>query len=66
MSVVAVAVLLGVIVLLLLRSRQLGAAPAVVCVLFGLVLGATPAGPAVNRFLTEIGTWLWGLLQSSG
>jgi hypothetical protein len=64
MSVVTVAVLLGIIVLLLLRSRQVRAEIAVVCVLFGLVLGATPAGPAVSQFLEFVGNWIWNLLQS--
>ncbi|WP_258725182.1 hypothetical protein [Cellulomonas sp. NS3] len=64
MSVVTVAVLLGIIVVLLMRSRQVRAEIAVVCILFGLVLGATPAGPAVRQFLEFIGEWIWTLLQT--
>ncbi len=30
-----------------------------VCVLFGLVLGATPVGDSVNHALTLFGAWLW-------
>lgn len=59
MSVVAVAVVLGALVLLLLRSNQLRLGSALVAVVFGLVLGSTPAGPAVNQTLAESGTWLW-------
>ena len=59
MSVAAVAVVLTALVILLLRTRQLRIGSCVVCVLLGLVLGATPAGPAVNEALTAAGTWLW-------
>lgn len=59
MSVAAVALVLAALVILLLRTRQLRIGSCVVCVLLGLVLGATPAGPAVNEALTAAGTWLW-------
>ncbi len=59
MSVVGTAVLLGVVVVMLLRLRVLRLSAALVCVLFGLVLGATPAGDLVNRVLTALGTGLW-------
>ena len=60
MSVVAVAVVLALLVVLLLRTRQLRIGSCLVCILLGLVIGATPAGPAVNEGLTAAGTWLWG------
>ena len=59
MSVAAAAVILALLVVLLLRTRQLRIGSCVVCVLLGLVLGATPAGPAVNEGLTAAGMWLW-------
>jgi hypothetical protein len=59
MSVAAVAIVLAALVVLLLRTKQLKAGGCVVCVLLGLVIGATPAGPAVNEGLTAAGTWLW-------
>ncbi|SOD73282.1 hypothetical protein SAMN05892883_2573 [Jatrophihabitans sp. GAS493] len=61
MSVVAVALILGVFVVFLVRVRQVKAGGAVVCVVFGLVLGATPAGPNVNQFLDQAGSsaWAW-------
>lgn len=64
MSVVAVAVVLGLLLVLLLRTRQVRAGSAAVCVLFGLVLGATPAGPVVDEALTSAGTWAWAQVQS--
>ncbi|NMR20472.1 hypothetical protein [Cellulomonas fimi] len=64
MSVVAVAVILGVLVVMATRAGQVRAGAAVLCILFGLVLGATPAGPAVNEFLTSIGQGIWETLQA--
>lgn len=64
MSVVAVAVVLGCLLLLLLRTNQLRLGAALVAVVFGLVLGSTPAGPVVDRALTESGSWLWGQVSS--
>ena len=59
MSVVAAAVVLFALVLLLVRWRQAKPSAAVVCVLAGLVLGATPAGPAVNAGVSAAGSWVW-------
>jgi hypothetical protein len=64
MSVVAVAVVLGGLLLLLLRTHQLRLGSALVAVIFGLVLGSTPAGPAVNQGLSASGSWLWGQVRS--
>ena len=59
MSVVAVAVVIAAVVILLLRTNQLKVGSALVCVLLGLVLGATPAGPAINDAVNGAGAWLW-------
>jgi hypothetical protein len=64
MSVVATAIVLGLVVVALIRTRWVRFSGAVVCVVFGLVLGATPAGPAVNGVLTDVGAWLFAQLQS--
>jgi hypothetical protein len=64
MSLVGACVLLGAVVLLLLRTHQLRLGAALVCVIFGLVLGSTPAGPAVNRGLTEFGSWAWAQVSA--
>jgi hypothetical protein len=58
-SVVAVAVLLSALVLLLVRTKQLKAGSGLVCVILGLVLGSTAAGPAVNQALSSGGSWVW-------
>ena len=59
MSVVAVAMVLGALVVLLLRTARLGLGSALVCILFGLVVAVTPAGPTVNGALDSSGAWLW-------
>ena len=64
MSVVGACVLLGAVVVLLLRTHQVRAGAAVACVVFGLVLGSTPAGPAVNRNLTSFGSWAWARVSA--
>jgi hypothetical protein len=64
MSVVAVAVFLGVLVVFLVRVKQAKIGAALVAVVFGLVLGSTPAGPHVNHSLTQAGDTAWGWVQS--
>jgi hypothetical protein len=59
MSVVAVAVVIAALVILLLRTGQVRIGSALVCILLGLVLGATPAGPAINETVNGAGEWLW-------
>ena len=64
MSVVGTAVVLGVLVVVLLRMKIARPGAVVVCVLFGLVLGATPIGDGVNEALTSLGDWVWRQLVS--
>ena len=59
MSVVGTAIVLGLLVALLLRMKIARFSVVLVCVLFGLVLGATPIGDSVNNALTLFGAWLW-------
>jgi hypothetical protein len=63
-SVVGTAVVLGLLVVLLLRTAKLGLGSALVCVLFGLVLASTPAGPTVHQALSSAGSWLWGQVST--
>ena len=60
MSVVAVAVVLGLLLLLLVRTNQVNLAAALVAVVFGLVLASTPAGPVFDDALSQVGGWTWG------
>jgi hypothetical protein len=59
MSVVGTAIVLGLLVALLLRMKIARFSVVLVCVLFGLVLGATPIGDSVNQALTLLGAWAW-------
>ena len=63
MSTTAVAVLLGVLVAFMIKSRWVRASGAVVCVLFGLVLSTSPAGPAVGSVVGDVGDWTWSTLR---
>lgn len=60
MSVVGAAVILGLLVVLLVKWKIVRPVAGIVCVLFGLVLGATPIGDTVNGTLTQLGGWLAG------
>ncbi len=62
MSVVGTAIVLGLLVALMLKMRIARASVVIVCVLFGLVLGATPIGDGVNHALTSFGHWVWARL----
>ena len=59
MSVVGTAVVLGILVVVLIKMKIARPAAVVVCVLFGLVLGATPIGDGVNQALTSLSDWVW-------
>jgi len=63
MSTTAVAVILGVLVAFMIKSRWVRASGAVVCVLFGLVLSTSPAGPAVGSVIGDVGDWTWTTLR---
>jgi hypothetical protein len=64
MSVAAVAVVLFALVVLLVKTRALNAGSALVCVVLGLALGATSAGPVVNQGLTSGGSWIWAKVNA--
>lgn len=59
LSAVAVAVLLGVLIVFLIKSKILRVSGAVICILFGLVIGVTPVGDPLQQALNVSGAWLW-------
>lgn len=63
MSVTATAVVLGLLVLLAVKAHMARPFGAFICVVFGLVLANTAAGPAVNDAMTQLGTSMWRALQ---
>lgn len=57
MSTVGAAVILFVIIAVMVNLRVARLTVVIVCVLFGLVLGASPIGDGVNAALAAIGGW---------
>ncbi len=55
MTAVGVAVILAVIIAALVHMKVARVTVVVVCVLFGLVLGATPIGDGLNAGLALVG-----------
>ena len=64
MSIVAVALMLTTLVGLLIKTHSLGFGSALVCVLLGLVVASTPAGPTISNALNQAGTWTWKQVNS--
>ena len=58
MTVVAVAVILGLLIAVMVKMKVARIPVVVVCVLFGLTLGMSPIGDAVNHGLSQFGAWL--------
>ena len=64
MSLAAVAVVLGVFIVLFMRARWVQPLPGVVCVVFGMLLAAGPIGPPVQGFAVDAGGWVNHSLES--
>jgi len=64
MSLVAIAVVLGFLIVLFMKARWVQPIPGIVCVLFGVLLAAGPAGPPLQRFVTDAGAWVDRSLES--
>ena len=58
MSVIGAAIILGLVVAALVKMNTARPVVVVVCVLFGLVLGATPMGGALHSGVAAVGVWL--------
>ncbi|WP_344562157.1 hypothetical protein [Streptomyces axinellae] len=50
----SVVLMLGVILVVMIRSKSIKAGPAVVAILFGFFLASTGMAPSINRFLNSI------------
>ena len=64
MSVIGAAIILGLIVAALVKMNTARPVVVIVCVLFGLVLGATPIGDALYSGIAEVGLWLSEVMAS--
>lgn len=58
MSVIGAAIILGLLVAALVKMKAARPVVVIVCVLFGLVLGATPIGDALYSGVAAVGGWL--------
>ncbi len=58
MTVVGAAVILGLLVAVLVKMKIARLTVAIVCVLFGLVVGATPIGDGLYSAVASVGAWL--------
>ena len=58
MTVVGAAVILRLIVAVLVKMKVARPSIAIVCTVFGLVLGATPIGDGVYAAVAALGRWL--------
>jgi hypothetical protein len=63
-SVIGAAIILGLVVAALVKMNTARPAVVVVCVLFGLVLGATPIGGALYSGVAAVGVWLSDVMAS--
>ena len=57
MSLVAATVVLGLVVVVLVKVKQVNIAAAAVCSVFGVLLAVSPVGPNVYDALTVLGGW---------
>lgn len=58
MTVVGAAIILALIVAALVKMKTARPVVVIVCVLFGLVLGATPIGDGLYAGVAAVGAWL--------
>ena len=63
MSLTATAIILGLLVAVAMKAHAVRPIGALVCVIFGLALGASAAGPVLNGALTDLGASMWQTLQ---
>lgn len=59
MSAVGVAIVALVLVLVLVKGKQVRMGSVIVGLVFGLLVGATPAGPATAHGIESGASWVW-------
>ncbi len=64
MSAVGVAVVAVLLVGVLVKGKQVRVGSVIVGVLLGLLLAATPAGPATAHGIESAGSWVWAKVSS--
>lgn len=63
-SVAAASVVLGLLVALLIKARAIKFWGALLCIVFGVALAASPIGPTVGGLLGQLGTWTYDQLRA--
>jgi hypothetical protein len=63
-TVVSVVVVMGLLALVLLRTRALGVWGFLFAAVWGFLLGSTPVGPQVAEVLNRLGASLWRAVSS--
>ncbi|WP_328879155.1 hypothetical protein [Streptomyces sp. NBC_00299] len=51
---ISLVLVLGIVVVLLIRTKSVKPGAAIVCVLFGFFLAGTSIAPNINRFVTGV------------
>jgi hypothetical protein len=63
-SAVGVAVVALLFVGVLVKGKQVRVGSVIVGVMLGLLVGATPAGPATAHSIEAAGSWVWAKVSS--
>lgn len=64
MSSAAACIVLGLLVVLLIKTKAVKFWGGMVCVVFGVTLAASPIGPTVGGLLANLGSWTYEQLRS--
>lgn len=62
MSVLALSVVLGAMIALFVKAKWVRPIPGVVCILFGVLVAAGPAGGPLQEWMAQAGAWVTGQL----
>ncbi|MDT0453915.1 MULTISPECIES: hypothetical protein [Streptomyces] len=57
----SVVLLLAIILVVMIRSKNIKAGPAIVAILFGFFLASTGMAPSINRFLQSLAQTINGI-----
>lgn len=63
MSVAAACIVLGLLVVLLVKTKAMRFWGALLCTVFGVTLAASPLGPTLGGLLGDLGTWTFEQLR---
>jgi len=58
MSLLAIAVVLGALIVLFMKAKWVRPGSGLVCIVFGVLLAAGPAGPPIQGAVVDAGNWV--------